>query len=467
MQFNRTHLVLKKGACFCASLALAFAAAIPSATMADETCMSPYMAKIVGQEDFVYVWTLGAEGVGDGQDKLVTVDVNPASPNYGKVVQSLSVGGRNEAHHSGFTDDRHYLWAGGLDTSKIYIFDVHSDPARPTLHKTIDNFVTTSGGVVGPHTTYALPGRMMLTGLSNDKDHGGRTALVEYTNAGDYMATHWMPTDANLGGAVKSGSFADGYGYDVRALPRRNVMITSSFTGWNNYMMNLGKLMGDAEAMKRFGNTVVVWDLHSRKPKKVLDVPGAPLEIRCAWGPHNDYCFTTTALTSKIWLIYEDQEGEWQAQAVADIGDATQIPLPVDISISADDSLLWVDTWNDGKARLFDISDPFKPVQIQETKIGAQINMTSQSWDGKRIYFTSSLLANWDKVEAPEGEDLQYFKSYTWDGKKLNHEFTIDFVAENLGLPHQMRFGAYSLYGQSNPLVAEGEAQSSENSGGN
>ena len=32
-----------------------------SATQADETCMSPYMAKIVGQEDFVYVWTLGEE----------------------------------------------------------------------------------------------------------------------------------------------------------------------------------------------------------------------------------------------------------------------------------------------------------------------------------------------------------------------------------------------------------------------
>ena len=33
--------------------------------------------------------------------------------------------------------------------------------------------------------------------------------------------------------------------------------------------MNLGKLMGDSEAMKRFGNTVVVWDLHSRKPKSI------------------------------------------------------------------------------------------------------------------------------------------------------------------------------------------------------
>ncbi len=324
-----------------ASLLIA-ALALPGSTpaSADETCMSPYMAKIVGQEDFIYIWTLGMKGVGDEQDKLVTVAVNPSSAEYGKVVHTLSVGGRNEAHHSGLTDDRHFLWAGGLDTNKIFVFDVHTDPAKPALAKTIDTFVTDSGGIVGPHTMYALPGRMMITGLSNNKDHGGRTALVEYTNDGKYVATHWMPTDDDLHGAAKSGSFADGYGYDVRALPRRNVLVTSSFTGWNNYMMNLGKLMADAEAMKRFGNTVVVWDLHTRKPKKVLDVPGAPLEIRCAWGAQHDYCFTATALTSKLWLIYEDGGGEWKAEAIADIGDASKIPLPVDISITADDSLL-------------------------------------------------------------------------------------------------------------------------------
>ena len=132
---NQLHLSLRRGVCFCLSLVLASAAAIPATTLADETCMSPYMAKIVGQEDYVYVWTLGAEGVGDEQDKLVTVDVNPASPNYGKVVNSLSVGGRNEAHHSGFTDDRHYLWAGGLDTSKIFIFDVHTILPSPRCTK--------------------------------------------------------------------------------------------------------------------------------------------------------------------------------------------------------------------------------------------------------------------------------------------------------------------------------------------
>ena len=422
---------------------------------ADETCMSPYMAKIVGQEDFVYIWTLGMEGLGDEQDKLVTVDVNPQSENYGKVINSLSVGGRNEAHHSGLTDDRRYLWASGLDTNRIFIFDVHSDPAKPRLHKTINNFVDQSGGVVGPHTSYAMPGRMLITGLSNDKDHGGVTGMVEYTNDGEYIATYWMPTDADLQGAVKSGDFADGYGYDVRVLPRRNVMVTSSFTGWNNYMMDLGQMMADPEAMQRFGNTVVIWDLHKRQPKKVLDVPGAPLEIRCAWGSQNNYCFTTTALTSKIWLIYEDDGGDWHAKPVADIGVAEQIPLPVDISIAADDSLLWVDTWNDGMARVFDISDPHNAKEIYAEKIGAQINMLSQSWDGKRVYFTSSLLSNWDKRQAPEGEDLQYFKSYTWDGEKLALQFSIDFIAASLGMPHQMRFGSYALYAKKRPAGEE------------
>ena len=68
---------------------------------ADETCQSPYMPKIVGQEDFLYVWTLGMDGVGDASDKVVTVGVNPARPDYGKVITSVSLGGQHEAHHGG------------------------------------------------------------------------------------------------------------------------------------------------------------------------------------------------------------------------------------------------------------------------------------------------------------------------------------------------------------------------------
>lgn len=418
---------------------------LSSTLIADETCMSPYMAKIVGQEDYVYVWTLGVEGLGDEQDKLVTVSVNPESDTYGKVVNVLSVGGRNEAHHSGLTDDRKYLFAGGLDSNKIFIFDVHTNPGKPKLHKVITDFVEKTGGMVGPHTLYALPGRMMINGLSNNVDHGGRTGMAEYTNEGDFIAAYWNPTDEDLRGAKKSGKYADGYGYDIRALPRRNVIVTSSFTGWSNYMMDFGQMLQDEEAMKRFGNTVVIWGLHTRKPKKVLDVPGAPLEIRCAWRSENNWCITSTALTSKLWLIYEDDSGEWHSKDVADIGDPSKVPLPVDISITADDQGLWVQTFMDGKTRFFDISDPFAPKQTYETDIGAQVNMVSQSWDGKRNYYTTSLLSNWDKT----GEDNeQFLKLFTWDGNKLKHEFTIDFYELKLGRAHQMRFGAYSLYSQ-------------------
>ncbi len=426
--------------------AFMFAAAgclLSGAALADETCMSPYMAKITGQEEYLYVWTLGVDGLGDSSDKLVTVDARPDSTTYGKVIHTVSVGGQHEAHHAGFTDDRRYLWASGLDTSHIFIFDVQTDPSRPKLVRTIDDFVNASGGVVGPHTNYALPGRMMLTGLSNDKDHGGRTALVEYTNDGDFVATHWMPTAGNTRGAAVE-SVADGYGYDVRVLPRKNAMLTSSFTGWSNYMMDFGQMLQDAEAMKRFGQTVVLWDLHTRKPRKVFHVPGAPLEIRWAWGPKSNYAFTTTALTSKLWLIYEDEGGAWQAKAVADIGNPAEIPLPVDISLSADDSLLFIDSFMDGTVRVFDVSDPHNPKQIYEKVIGRQLNMVSQSWDGKRVYFTSSLLARWDK----KGEDNeQFLKAYDWNGKSLTHRFTVDFTAEALGRPHIMRFGARSLYG--------------------
>lgn len=425
-----------------AALALSASGAIVPA-FADETCQSPYMPMITGEEEYMYVWTLGVEGVGDASDKMVTIDVRSNSPTYGKVINSLSVGGRNEAHHAGFNADRRFLWAGGLDSNRIFIFDVASDPSKPKLAKTIETFVKDTGGAVGPHTFYALPGRMMISALSNDKDHGGRTALVEYTDEGQFVATHWIPTQEDPRGATLVDGFADGYGYDVRALIRKNVMLSSSFTGWSNYMMDFGKMLQDKEAMKRFGHTVVQWDLHTRKPRRVFKVPGAPLEIRFGWGPTSNWAFTSTALTSKLWLIYEDDKGVWQAKEVADIGDPSKIPLPVDISISSDDKTLWVNTFMDGKTRLFDISDPMKPKQIYEKQIASQVNMVSQSWDGKRVYYTASLLANWDKKGA---DNEQFIKGYAWDGKELTERFALDSYKEGLGRAHLMTFGSSKLY---------------------
>ena len=42
----------------------------------------------------------------------------------------------------------------------------------------------------------------------------------------------------------------------------------------------------------------------------------------------------------------------------------------------------------------------------------------------------------------------QFFKGYHYKDGKLDLQFTIDFLKEKLA-PHQMRFGAYSLYAKS------------------
>jgi selenium-binding protein 1 len=97
----------------------------------------------------------------------------------------------------------------------------------------------------------------------------------------------------------------------------------------------------------------------------------------------------------------------------------------------------------DGMVRAYDVSDPFKPKQFYEKKIGRQLNMVSQSWDGKRLYFTSSLIARWDKQGA---DNEQFLRAYTWDGTELRDRFAIDFTALKLGRPHNMRFGSAALY---------------------
>src|SRR2546425_7945131 len=169
-----------------------------------------------------------------------------------------------------------------------------------------------------------MPGRILVQALSNTKDKGGRTGMAMYSNAGEFVTSYAMPTDGG----------GDGYGYDLAVNPRKNVLLTSSFTGYDNYMRPLGDVVKDAEAMKRFGNTMVVWDLKALKPTRVFSVPGAPLEIRWSLKPGDNWAVAATALTSKIWLVKQDAKGEWRAEDVAAIGDPAPNPPPPRITIT-------------------------------------------------------------------------------------------------------------------------------------
>jgi methanethiol oxidase len=400
---------------------------------ADETSLSPYMPKIRDQEAWLYVWTAGMEGVGDGQDKLVVIAANPDAKAYGRVINTIAVGSDNEAHQMGFTDDRRYLWASGLVSSRIFIFDTHTQPDKPSLHKTLD-FTAQNNGLTAPSSFYAVTGGMLVTALANNK---GRNGLVEYNRAGDYIATHLT-------------GFNDSLGYDIRAIPRRNVMFTSSFTNQSQYLDPLKTVLAKKDALQGFGSSVLQWNLRMRQPKQAFEIPGTPLAIRCALASNHNYCFTATLFTNKLWLLYADKQGLWQAEPVADIGTINQPVLPVNLSIQHDDKLLWVSSFMDGKLRAFDISDPFAPSQVFEQVLGQQVNHIASSWEGKRLYVASSWLAQWDKAAASH-----FVKAYAWDGKALKEQFAIDFTKEKLGRPKQILLGGNTVDNSTMPLSVE------------
>jgi len=172
----------------------------------------------------------------------------------------------------------------------------------------------------------------------------------------------------------------DGYGYDLAVNPKQNVLLTSSFTGYANYMRPLGELIKDAEAMKNFGNSMVVWDLKAMKPTKVFKVPGAPLEIRWSLNPKDNWAITAAALTSKLWLVKQDASGQWAGKRGRHHRRSVEgSAAGLDISITRDGKGLWVNTFMDGTTRYFDLSNPEAPKQTYEKVTGKQINMISQS----------------------------------------------------------------------------------------
>src|SRR2546428_8536491 len=115
----------------------------------------------------------------------------------------------------GFTDDRTKIFAGSLLSKRLFIIDVATDPAKPRIVKTIDD-ISAVTGLHGPHTYYALPGRMLLTFLSS-ADGNPPGGMAEFTNDGELVPLIKKPVDSP-------------YAYDVAVQPDVNRMLTSRVT---------------------------------------------------------------------------------------------------------------------------------------------------------------------------------------------------------------------------------------------
>ena len=366
------------------------------ATVSAEVCMSPFVKRLNRPEKFLYLFCVDADA--KDNDFVAVIDVNPDSDTYAKITYTLDLGSKgNETHHWGYTDDRTRIWAGGLLTSRIWILDVATDPAKPRIEKILEEIPATTG-LSGPHTYYALPGRMLLTFLGSA--NGALPAgLAEFTNDGKFIRKIDNPSDAP-------------YGYDLAVNPTKNRMVTSSFTPMRNYQKPLAQM-----DLKDFGREMVIWDFKERKPIQVAKAGLAPLEIRWAQKPGSDYGFTNCALDNALWLFRGQPDGQYAFKKVADTA-----ALPADLRQSPDDKYLFVSCFGANEIQQWDVTDPDHPKLFSTVSPGVQPNMMHVTGDGKRMYVSNSLLSTLDHA----GRFWVRLIHIGPDGMKVDPFFNID-----------------------------------------
>ncbi len=358
------------------------------------------------REALLYVWTSDADQ--KDPDFLTTIDANPKSPSYGKIIATTPTGSpANEAHHFGYTVNADRIFAGGLFSNRLFIYDVASDPKHPKLLKTVPDLAA-STGYSGPHTFYAVPGGVLIAMLGS-RDGGAPGALVQLDNDGDFVKA--MP--------------APDYMYDVGIKPELNLIVTSSWA--HPHAVKAGNT-----PMDQVGDVVVAWDFKTGKVLQEEHLDKAPLEVRWLHGVAAHGGFVNCAFGNSVWYWEVGKDGKLAFTRVIKLADGS---IPADMRISYDNRYLFVSLFGAGAVQQYSVSDPLHPKLLSTVSI-PQAQMLKLTPDNRRLYVSNSLLSNLDG-KVPYAVRLV---NVTATGLVIDPKFDVDFehLPTGQARPHDM-----------------------------
>ena len=431
------------------------------------TYASPAEAMKSPRERLAFVTAIYAGTGRSKPDYLATVDVDPDSESYCKVIHRTpmpNVG--DELHHFGWNmcsschgvpgKARRYLIVPGLATGNIHILDA-MNPAAPKMHKVISGRdVASKTNLSVPHTVHCTPdGKVMISMLGDAKGEGpGGFLLLD--DKFD-IAGHW----SNSREGMK-------FNYDFWYQPRHNVMISSEWGAPNT--VRHGFKLEDVKNGK-YGHQLHFWNWEERKIEQTVDLGAEgliPLEVRFHHNPDSVHGFVGAALSSSMWHWQKTGE-KWVADKTIQVDtvevDGWPFPVPgliTDLVLSMDDRFLYFSNWLHGDIRQYDVRDPANPKLTGQVWLGGVIGKNAEmrgkpldggpqmlqlSLDGRRLYVTSSLYSPWDNQFYPdmakEGSFMLQLDCDTESGGlTLNEEFYVDFGGEPAGpaRAHEIRF---------------------------
>ncbi|MBI1385522.1 MAG: selenium-binding protein [Rhizobiales bacterium] len=428
---------------------------------------SPKEAMSAPREKLLYTVALYVGTGIEKPDYLATVDVDPDSRTYSKVIartEMPQVG--DELHHSGWnacsschgdaSKKRQYLLLPGVRTSNINIVDT-SDARNPKLHKVVKGSeIKKKTNLSGPHTVHCLGADIIISMLGDAKGNG----------PGGFLH---LDQDFNILGRWENGIEGMKYNYDFWYQPRHNMMVSSEWAAPKTFMPGFDL---DDVSKGKYGQQVHFWDFKGKRIARTFDLGAEgliPLEVRGLHDPRSTHGYFAATLSSNVFHWRKDTKGEIHLKKVIDIPaiDVKDFPVPMpslitDILISMDDRYLYFSNWLHGDLRQYDITDRKRPRLTGQVWIGGLLGkakkvngkpvrgapqMIQLSLDGKRLYVTTSLFSTWDNQFYPDmkskGGQMFLVDCDTENGgMKINEDFLVDFGKEPNGpsRAHEMRY---------------------------
>ncbi len=429
---------------------------------------SPKLAMEAPPETFAYTLMLSPDF--SQPDALGVMNVDPASPDYGKIVHTVVMPNTgDEFHHFGWNAcssalspltghaflQRRYLIIPGIRSSRIYVIDTHPSPTEAKIHKIIEPeelFART--GYSRPHTVHCGPEGIYVSTLGGggpDGTDGPPGIFIMDCETFDIRG-RW---EIDRGPQEKH--------YDFWWNLPRDYMVSSE---WGLPPQYENGIVPEDLLANKYGHKIHFWDLRERRHRQTIDL-GAnhqmALEVRPAHDPVKEYGFLgvvvdTTNLEGSIWTWWREN-GEFHIEKTAVIppepADADDLPellkgfgavppLVTDIDLSLDDRFLYVACWGTGELRQYDVTEPRKPKLVGSVHLGGITRKTAHpngkafaggpqmleiSRDGKRVYWTNSLYSTWDDQFYPEGVPAAMVKADVGDegGLALDKAFWVEF----------------------------------------
>lgn len=450
--------------------------------------ITPAAAMKGPMEKLLYV-TAVYTGTGRGfPDYLATVDVDPKSATYSKVVHRLAVSEvGDELHHSGWNAcsschgdpdaRRRYLILPSVLSSRVYVVDTGKDPKAPELHKVIEpEAIFAKTNLAFPHTSHCLASGEILISCMGDKEGNAQ-------GAGFLL----LDSDFKIKGRWEKPGQSPTFGYDFWYQPRHGTMISSSWGAPAAFSKGFNP---QDVANGLYGRHLFVYSWPQGTLKQTLDLGNTgliPLEVRFLHDPSKDTGYVACALSSTLVRFFKLPDGTWTYEIAISVPSfkvknwmLPEMPaLITDFLISLDDRFLYFVNWLHGDIRQYNIEDPAKPILAGQVWVGGLVRKGSQvivekedgeewqsvvpdvqgkilrggpqmvqlSLDGKRLYVTNSLFSSWDRQFYPEliekgAHMLQIECDTDKGGLFINPSFLVDFEEEPYGpsLAHEMRY---------------------------